>query len=251
MASGVTKFREFFGDYKDQYVVIGGTACDLLMEQSGFDFRLTKDIDMVLVVEALTDDFSNKFWKFIEAGGYTARRKKTGRPEFYRFVKPTEPGYPTMIELFARPDNKVDFEYKGNIVPIHLGEEISSLSAILLNDDYYQFLLNGRVEVDGIMVLKASHIVPLKMKAWLDLTATKGKGEHVNDRDLRKHRLDVFRMFPIVDISKPILVPEQVYNDIMSFIESMNDTPYDLKSIGIDIDIADILDEYGKLYIRK
>ena len=40
--------------------------------------------------------------------------------------------------------------------------------------------------------------IPLKMKAWLDLKEKKAQGTHVNSRDIRKRRLDVFRLFPLV-----------------------------------------------------
>ena len=32
MVSGFTKFKERFQGFENQYVVIGGTACDLMME---------------------------------------------------------------------------------------------------------------------------------------------------------------------------------------------------------------------------
>ncbi|MDD3898415.1 MAG: tyrosine-type recombinase/integrase, partial [Syntrophomonadaceae bacterium] len=41
----------------DQYAIIGGTACDLLMSEDGLDFRATRDIDIVLIVESLTPEF--------------------------------------------------------------------------------------------------------------------------------------------------------------------------------------------------
>lgn len=34
--------------FEDQYVIIGGTACDLIMENEELPFRATKDIDIVL-----------------------------------------------------------------------------------------------------------------------------------------------------------------------------------------------------------
>ena len=40
----------------------------------------------------------------------------------------------------------------------------------------------------GVSVLDAEHLVPMKMKAWLDLTEKSAHGIHVNERDLRKHR---------------------------------------------------------------
>ena len=57
MVSGIDIFREHFSNFKDQYTVIGGFACDLLMTDAGLDFRQTVDIDMVLTVEALTTEF--------------------------------------------------------------------------------------------------------------------------------------------------------------------------------------------------
>mgnify|MGYP000227368781 CR=1 FL=1 len=107
MVNGIDIFREHFNHFKEQYTVIGGFACDLLMNDAGLDFRQTVDIDMVLIVEALTTDFAKAFWAFIEAGGYQARQRSNGQPEFYRFVDPTNPAYPKMIELFSRPQSNV------------------------------------------------------------------------------------------------------------------------------------------------
>ena len=86
MASGIKKFEEYFSQYKEQYTIIGGMACDLLMSEAEMDFRLTRDIDMVLIVEALTSEFANAFWDFIKDGGYEAWTKKDGKPTFYRFI---------------------------------------------------------------------------------------------------------------------------------------------------------------------
>lgn len=62
MVTGIESFRTWFHGCEDQYVIIGGTACDILMSAEGLDFRATKDIDMVLIVEALDADFGRKFW---------------------------------------------------------------------------------------------------------------------------------------------------------------------------------------------
>lgn len=39
MVTGFTKFKEKFQGFEDQYVVIGGTACDLLMENETIDLK--------------------------------------------------------------------------------------------------------------------------------------------------------------------------------------------------------------------
>ena len=51
MVRGIETFREWFRGHEAQYAIIGGTACDLLMAEEGLDFRATKDIDLVLILE--------------------------------------------------------------------------------------------------------------------------------------------------------------------------------------------------------
>ena len=41
MVTGLESFRRWFAEYTDQYTIIGGTACDLLMSEDGLDFRAT------------------------------------------------------------------------------------------------------------------------------------------------------------------------------------------------------------------
>lgn len=90
-----------------------------------------------------------------------------------------------MIELFSRPQNNVILYPDAHLMPLHIDDEISSLSAILLNDDYYHFLLDGRTVIDGVSISDAEHIIPLKMKAWLDLKEKKTQEMHVNSRDIK------------------------------------------------------------------
>lgn len=251
MINGVDIFRKHFSDFKDQYTVIGGFACDLLMTDAGLDFRQTVDIDIVLTVEAQTIEFAKAFWEFIKQGGYQARQRSNGKPEFYRFVNPTNPAYPKMIELFSRPQNNVRLQPDTHLMPLHIDDEISSLSAILLNDDYYQFLLDGRTVTDGISILDAEHIIPLKMKAWLDLRDKKAQGIHVNSKDIRKHRLDVFRLFQLVREDQKIVVPASVGADIRSFISQIQETDTRLSDLGITRSRESILDIYRNMYVTE
>lgn len=56
MVKGLDTFRKYFEEYKSQYVLIGGAACDIVFESNETSFRATRDLDMVLIVEALTPD---------------------------------------------------------------------------------------------------------------------------------------------------------------------------------------------------
>ena len=78
MVTGIQKFREHFAAHESQYAIIGGTACDLLFNAAGLNFRATKDIDMVLCVEVVDAAFGRTFEAFLNAGGYQARERSDG-----------------------------------------------------------------------------------------------------------------------------------------------------------------------------
>lgn len=61
MVKGLDTFQKYFADYEEQYVLIGGAACDILFESNEVNFRATRDLDMVLIVEALTPEFGENF----------------------------------------------------------------------------------------------------------------------------------------------------------------------------------------------
>ena len=42
MVRGIDSFREWFSGFEPYYIVIGGTACDLLLAEAGDEFRTTR-----------------------------------------------------------------------------------------------------------------------------------------------------------------------------------------------------------------
>ena len=50
MVPEIDSFKEWFKGSEEQYAIIGGTACDILMTEEGLDFRATKDMDLVLII---------------------------------------------------------------------------------------------------------------------------------------------------------------------------------------------------------
>ena len=99
--------------------------------------------------------------------------------------------------------------------------------------------------------MDAEHIIPLKMKAWLDLKSKRAKGIHVNARDIKKHRLDVFRLFQLIRESQKITVPKSVGEDITQFIAQMRETELRLTDIGINRPKDSILDIYSNMYVTE
>lgn len=192
MVTGIESFKEWFKGNESQYAIIGGTACDILMTEEGLDFRATKDIDLVLIIEAVDVAFGRKFWDYVKQAGYEHCNKSSSVPQFYRFSHPASNRYPAMIELFTRKLDAIQLPDDAVLTPLPMDEDISSLSAILLDDDYYEFLKQGKVTVDGVTVLDAAYLIPFKAKAWMDLTDRKEAGEHVDSKNIKKHKNDVF-----------------------------------------------------------
>ncbi len=233
MVSGVESFRKWFAEYTDQYTIIGGTACDLLMSEDGLDFRATRDIDMVLIVESLTPEFGRRFWEYVKAAGYEHRNKSTGEPQFYRFSKPSSRECPYMIELFSGRVDAIELPEDAVLTPLPLDDEISSLSAILMDADYYQFLREGKVVLNDIPVLDAAHLIPFKAKAWLDLTERNRNGEHVDSKNIRKHKNDVFRLSILLTSDIRVILSAAIRSDLEKFFSAMEAETIDLKAFGI------------------
>ena len=119
------------------------------------------------------------------------------------------------------------------LTPLPMDEDISSLSAILLDDDYYEFLKQGKVTVDGVTVLDAAYLIPFKAKAWMDLTDRKAAGEHVDSKNIKKHKNDVFRLTELIDPTAKIVAPKGVYADIQEFVLRMKNETVDIKQLGL------------------
>ena len=238
MVEGIESFIRKFADYSDCYTIIGGAACDILMTEADTGFRATHDIDMIIIMEARYREFAKVFWEYVLEADYRFGWKNSDKVHFYRFTEP-KAGYPSMIELFSREPDYMG-EVPTEIVPIHIDDDTSSLSAILLNDDYYNFMLAGRKIISGVSVLDTEHIIPYKMYAWLDLKDKKARGERVNDRDLKKHKNDVFRLLRIIDRGISIETSGLVRENIVRFVsEIVNESiPFDQFDLPFGMDEA-------------
>lgn len=220
---GLDKFREAFKDFSDNYVIIGGTACDITMTGTEVHPRATHDIDMIIVVERMTPQYGERFWQFIREAGYRPEKSKakegeSPKYEMYRFVD-GNPGFPEMIELLSRhPD--ILGEPKGlTIEPLPIDGEQSSLSAIIMDDDYYRFTIEHSRLTDDIRHADSAALVALKARAYLNLIQDKQNGKHVNSKDIKKHRSDVLKNVVIMtedEIPAPSSIVECVKEFVMS-----------------------------------
>jgi hypothetical protein len=233
MVRGLDLFRERFRSLADRYVLIGGTACDLILEEAGLRFRATKDLDIVLCVEALDAAFGRAFWDFVNTGGYKIRESSEGKGCFYRFQQPANEAYPAMLELFSRAPDVLSIAEGRQLTPIPISDEISCLSAILLDADYYGWIQAGRRMIDDLPIVSAEHLIPLKARAWLDLRARKEAGDEVDRRAIQKHKNDVFRLFQVIDPEFKIEPVRRIVEDMRSFLGQVATEGVDLKGLGV------------------
>ena len=250
MVKGLDVFRDHFAGHADQFVLIGGTAATLAMEDAGLAFRATKDLDIVLHIEALTSEFGVTFWSFLEKGGYNLRQaSNTGKPVFYRFQKPTDAHFPAMLELFCRSPDGIQLAAGSHLTPLPLDEAVASLSAILLDDGYYSFIIQGRKESDGLPWVGADRLIPLKARAWLDLTARKAGGEAVDTKSIRKHANDTMRLSQLLTPDAAVRLNENISADLRRFLEGItSDGSYDPKSVSLDISLPEFVERIVRAY---
>lgn len=251
MVRGLDLFRETFAAYADQYLLIGGTAASLTMEDAGLQFRATKDLDIVLHVEVLTPAFGAAFWQFVNAGGYQLQQvSNTGKPKFYRFQKPADERYPAMIELFARAPDGLTPAEGSQLTPIPLDEAVSSLSAILLDETYYAFILAGRREMGGLSWVGEDRLIPLKAIAWLDLQARKDQGAAIDARDIRKHLNDVLRLSQLLAPTTRIPLDPRIGSDLARFLaEVAADTSIDPQALQLGkVSVAELVARIAQAY---
>ena len=242
MVKGLQRFKGHFRDDHRSFVVIGGIACEAWMSSKSLPFRVTKDVDMVLVLEFLNADFVRKFWAFINAGKYQLRQKSDKRREYYRFSKPLADDYPGIIELFSRRLDSIRLESGQVITPIPMGADISSLSAILMDDDYYRLLESTRVTMSDLPVISVDGLIPLKIRAWLDLSERRAKGESIDEDDIRKHMKDIFKL--TATLAGPAFTLQgTIKDDIQKFVDSFPMESTDWRAISdsmIDAGMSEI-----------
>jgi hypothetical protein len=221
MVKGLDHFRERFRAYDDAFVLIGGAACDVWFTRQGLAFRPTQDLDIVLVIEVLDAAFVGAMRQYIAEGQYRLRHYTAdGPPVLYRFAKPEDDRFPKMLELFSKKPEALDLRDDQQIVPVATGSDAHSLSAILVNADYYELIRAHAEKVDGIAFATATALIPLKARAWIDLTQRKLAGETIDADDILKHRNDVFRLAATLAATAGPALPAAIRSDLIAFLEA-------------------------------
>lgn len=245
---GLEMWKQFFKGYEEYYTIIGGVACFLNMEEKGLDFRTTKDFDTVLIVENLDEKFVKQFFKFVQFGKYQSIYRGREEKRYYRFEKPENEEAPKMIELFTRKPSDYQLIPESHLTPLHISDSISSLSAILLDDDYYSFLLDGKKIVGGIVVLDEFHLIPFKAKAYLDNLERQKEGVTGLTNTIKKHKNDIARLLMVLPRNEKIELSYSIREDMKTFIATILEEQPDEMMI-MDLSLSDYCDLLSKIYL--
>lgn len=226
MVRGLDDFRAYFSDCQDEYVLIGGAACELWLEANRMKARSTKDLDIVLIVEALGESFIRKFWEYIRRCDYRSNRIVNPDRKCYRFENPVLPSAPIMIELFSRRPDSLEPARNRLIAPLTITDDVSALSAILLDESYYSLIMKERTLLSGLNVVSPAGLIALKVRAYHDLNERRLRGELVDSYDIKKHKYDVLRLGLLLDGISHSEVPQSIKAEIDRFIrDCRNDSP--------------------------
>lgn len=225
MVGGLDRFREHFADFSDNFVIIGGTACDEVLRDTAMRPRATMDIDIVVIVENMTTEFATAFWSFIKDGGYRAgiRKNKDRTPMYvlYSFDN-GKAGFPVKIELLSR--HNAFFASASHIEPLPVSGEVSSLSAIILDEPYYTLTVQNSFVSNGLRYAAPSALIALKARAYLNLIADKASGKAVNTKDILKHRNDVLKLVATTTGADRAIVAPEIVSTIREFANRLLET---------------------------
>lgn len=247
MVRGLDVFRDWFEEYPSRYVVIGGTACNLILAQYGAPERATHDIDMVIVAESFDESFYRRLISFIRKGGYQ-HKGKADKYVLYRFERPIDESFPPKIELLSKhPDRLAGIET--DLDRFQTIDATGSLSAILLDDAYYDLLDRGIETVEGIPVLGLHYLPVFKIHAWANLSDDKAAGKAVHSDEINKHRRDVLRLCALFEPGTKVAVPPSIVSEVKRFV---TERPWDdnmMRNLGLRISANEMANLIEASYI--
>jgi hypothetical protein len=103
------------------------------------------------------------------------------------------------------------------LTPIPTDDDLSSLSAILLNEDYYNYIIEHSTIEGSLHLANIEALICLKAKAFLEIKERIGRGSAEDSKHLRKHKADVFRLTIMLTPESDFPLPDVIRADIDQF----------------------------------
>ena len=215
---------DYLSELRENYILIGGNALSLNLKDKGVDFRETVDLDIVIVIRGDGSDsnFFHEIDRFIIENGYVGKKFNGSTPggSAFRFTLNSsgDENTPKIIEFFSRKpeyfdDSKV--ERKGHITPIETGDGISNLSAILLDDNVYEYIISSRTSLNGISTVTLECILGLKCVAWMgNKELFESETDGITEFTVRKHMQDIITISNTIGEPGSLEYPEEIIKKI-------------------------------------
>lgn len=245
---GLSHFQNYCKDFDEHYVVVGGFATVMLLdEEFGSDHgKATYDIDLVILTNN-SIELSKKIKEYVKAGQYKIQIGEKDKYRYYRFTQPEIEDFAKEIELFASNENTLELENSQRIIPIDPEKGLYSLSAIMLDPEYFEMIKNNIDKTGVAPSTNTQATIMLKMSAFYDLK------EH-GDKKWKKHRRDILKLSLLLTGEEKIELNGRMKQDFDSFLEHLTQE-LDQKSIrlfadGLPIIKEQVIEVLEKIFIQ-
>lgn len=223
---GFDHFCAYLKGLETHYVIIGGGAASILMDDEGLEFRATKDVDLVVLTRS--KELNERILAYIKDGQYKTREATEGSPRYYRFKNPSKTDCPAMIEIFARNELGLDLGKDQYIIPIK-EDSAERLSAILLDNEYFELIQKNIVTSgSGIPLINAVANICLKARAHRELFDRRQAGDTTaEEKAIQKHLKDIWRLTATLTGEESVTLNGAPAKDIESAIGKLDKLPED------------------------
>lgn len=107
-----------------------------------------------------------------------------------------------------------------------------------------------RATKDLDLVLSYIYLIPFKAKAWMELRERKAQGNHVDEKDIRKHKNDVLRLATLLTGTEHCELSEAVREDFAMFFREITQEPVALKALKIvGVTWNQLMENLSKVYL--
>jgi hypothetical protein len=88
-------------------------------------------------------------------------------------------------------------------------------------DEYYNYMVKNSIVENGLHVATKDSVICLKAKAYLEMTARKAAGSHEDEKHIKKHKADVFRLGALLSDEDQFELPAGIQQNMQVFFETI------------------------------
>jgi hypothetical protein len=110
-----------------------------------------------------------------------------------------------------------------------------------MDNVYYDYTIEHSGQMDELHRANAEALICLKARAFLDLVNREANGEKVDEKDIRKHKNDVFRLAAMLTGDDHFELPDTIKADMFKFADAVKDNLPDnailkeMKAFGLEV----------------